>query len=150
MNVDEVAQRLGLNYEVAPLDEATSGFYYDEPNGRGRAVVNARHHRLRQRFTKAHELAHHLVDKPVFQGVEGMPYVQLPSGYRGRERHWAHDAFAASLLMPRAWIGQFMRNRGWQYERARLIVECARAFDVSRAAAEVRLRELGHMEGERR
>jgi len=47
--------------------------------------------------------------------------------------------------MPRDWVGQFMRDRGWQYERARLVVEAAREFNVSRGAAEVPLRELGHV-----
>lgn len=147
VNVDEVAQREGLNFEVDAFpDDRTSGFYFDEPNGRGRAVINARHHRLRQRFTKAHELAHHLIDEPVFVRATGMPYLQLASAHRGRGRHWAHERFAGALLMPRPWLGDFMRQKGWQLERDPLIVAVARAFDVSRAAAEVRLRELGYIE----
>jgi len=148
VNVDEVANACGLDYQLVDL-ERLSGGYLRDPDGRGHAMIAARDHRLRQRFTKAHELAHHLLDEPASVSVVGMEYLQLPSGYRGRDRHWAHERFAAALLMPRDWVGQFMRDRGWQLERDRLIVAFARAFDVSRNAAEVRLRELGHIEGRR-
>lgn len=149
VNVDEVANAEGLDFALEDLDSAY-GAYVRGAGGRGHAFIAVGQHRLRQRFTKAHELAHHLVDEPERWHIEGMPELRIPSGYRGRDRHWLHERFAAALLMPRAWVGQFMRDRGWQYERPRLIAECARAFDVSRAAAEVRLRELGHIEGERR
>lgn len=145
VNVDEVANACGLDFQLVDL-LSLSGGYLRDPDGRGHAMIAAGHHRLRQRFTKAHELAHHLLDEESDVRIEGMPHLQLPSGYRGRDRHWAHERFAAALLMPRAWVGQFVRERGWQYEPKRMVVECARMFDVSRAAAEVRLRELGHIE----
>lgn len=143
VNVDEIAQREGLNFEIA--DTAT-GHYYREPDGRGRALIPASEHPLRRRFTKGHELAHHLLDEPREVHAEGYRHLQLPSGYRGRDRHWAHERFAAALLMPRDWVGTFMRDQGWRLERGALVVRVARTFDVSRAAAEVRLRELGHIE----
>jgi len=48
--------------------------------------------------------------------------------------------------MPRRWVGSFMRDQGWRYERGVLIERLARTFDVSRPAAEIRLVELGHIE----
>jgi Zn-dependent peptidase ImmA (M78 family) len=144
VNVDEVANAEGLDFQLVDLHDLSGGYVRDE-NGRGHAMIAASEHRLRQRFTKGHELAHHLVDHPERLEALGFPYLRLPTGYRGRERHWAHERFAAALLMPRGWVASFMRDRGWQLERDRLVIEAARVFDVSRAAAEIRLRELGHI-----
>jgi Zn-dependent peptidase ImmA (M78 family) len=146
VNVDEIAQAERLNFDVRPL-ERTSGSYFRDPDGLGHATINANDHRLRQRFTKAHELAHHLIDEAA-DGVrvQGMPWLRLPAAYRGRDRHWMHERFAAALLLPRVWVGSFMRDRGWQLEREVLVRSVARFFDVSQAAAEIRLTELGHIE----
>lgn len=50
-------QRLALEVVLAPLRSAVSGFYFPEP--RPLIVVNAGHPVVRQRFTLAHEIAHH-------------------------------------------------------------------------------------------
>lgn len=144
VDIDEVALCQGLAFH---LDEhaAISGAYVRLDEEQGIATISARDHPLRRRFTKAHELAHHLMDAPEERRAAGYEYLRLPTGYRGRSRHWAHEYFAGSLLMPRAWVADFMRARGWGLERTNLIVEVSRTFAVSRAAAEVRLRELGHI-----
>jgi Zn-dependent peptidase ImmA (M78 family) len=144
VDVDLIAEREGLTYEPSDT-HVVSGAYYYMGGGRGRAFITRHEHPLRQVFTKAHELAHHLVDEQHVAHAAGYPLLQLPSGYRGRERHGLHDRFAAALLMPRSWIGAFMRTRGWRLERAQLIAAVGRHFGVSRRAAEVRLRELGHI-----
>lgn len=145
VNVDEIANAEGLDFQIVALERLSGGYIRDD-DGRGHAMISASEHRLRQRFTKGHELAHHLVDHPQQLTALGFPYLRLPTGYRGRERHWAHERFAAALLMPRPWIASFMRDRGWRLEREQLVGAVARAFDVSRMAAEIRLVELGHIE----
>lgn len=145
VNVDEIANAEGLDFQIVPLASLSGGYIRDD-DGRGHAMISASEHRLRQRFTKGHELAHHLVDHPEQLTALGFPHLRLPTGYRGRERHWAHERFAAALLMPRAWVASFVRDRGWQMPQERLVVEVARLFDVSRVAARIRLQELGHIE----
>lgn len=83
---------------------------------------------------------HHLLDPAV-------PPVHIlePSAYRktNSPRHWAQEYFAGSLLMPRRWVGDFIRDPLGTPDE--LIREVARRFQVSRAAAAVRLRELRHI-----
>lgn len=143
VDVDVVARDEGLEFIPEHLDQS-SGVYFRDPNGHGRAIISARTHPLRQRFTKAHELAHHLMDdETVYEGIES-------SGYRNRNRHWAHEYFAACLLAPRPWVAALMRDSYARGLRTPAIVDrVARTFGISRAAAEVRLRELGHIEGGR-
>lgn len=143
VDVDAVAENEGLRFEYMELT-AVSGAYMREGVGRGCAFIAVHEPRLRQRFSKAHELAHHLFDDPVIAHAAGYPALRLPTGYRGgSERHWAHEFFAACLLMPRAWVGDVVR---YAYdERPQLITRVAQAFEVSERAAEIRLRELGHI-----
>ncbi len=145
VNVDEVSNAEGLDFQLVELG-ALSGGYMRDNEGHGHAMIAAGEHRLRRRFTKAHELAHHLFDEPEIAYARGFPQLRLPTGYRGRDRHWAHQRFAAALLMPRSWLGIFVRERGWRLSRDTLVREIARTFDVSRSAAEIRLVELGHIE----
>lgn len=51
---------LGLDVVVAPLPEGWSGFYLPRPT-RGLIAVNSTHAVVRQRFTIAHELGHHVL-----------------------------------------------------------------------------------------
>lgn len=142
VDVDHVADREGLRFEYVML-ASVSGAYLREGDERGCAFIAANEHPLRQRFSKAHELAHHLFDEPRYAHAAGYPALALPTGYRGKERHWLHERFAACLLMPRPWVGEYVRHH--YDDRARLIASLARTFQVTRAAAEVRLRELGHI-----
>lgn len=51
---------LGLDVVVAPLPQGWSGFYLPRPR-RGLIAVNSTHAVVRQRFTIAHELGHHVL-----------------------------------------------------------------------------------------
>lgn len=145
VNVDEVANRLDLDFVLADFDSLDGSYIADE-HGRAHAMINRHKPRLRQRFTKAHELAHHVLDNPTIVKVAGFEHLRLPSGFRrGHEREWAHQRFAGAVLMPRSWVAAFMREQGWRLERPPLVARVARVFDVSMSAAEVRLRELGHV-----
>jgi len=144
VQVDVVAEAEGLRFEYVDL-LSVSGAYHREGPRSGVAFISKRENRLRQRFSAAHELAHHLLDDPIMVSSLDHPALRLPAGYRGRGRHWGHEYFAGCLLMPRPWIGEVARHGSWT-THADLIVEVARRFDVSHAAATVRLRELGYVE----
>lgn len=146
VDIDYVASGEGLVYILTDV-ERISGGYFCDLDGHGHAIISSRDHPLRQRFTKAHELGHHILDEAV-----APVHILQPSAYRktNSPRHWAQEYFAASLLMPRPWVADLIRvTQGWG-TRDELIREVARRFQVSRAAAEVRLRELRHIDGSAR
>lgn len=140
VQVDLIAEREGLRFEYVDL-ATVSGAYHRISARTGVAFISSRETRHRQRFSQAHELAHHVLDEPSMVRALGHPELTLPSGYRGRGRHWGHEFFAGCLLMPRTWIGEVARHGSWG-THADLVIEVARLFDVSRSAARVRLEEL--------
>jgi len=145
VDIDYVASGEGLVYILTEV-ERISGGYFRDLDGHGQAIISSREHPLRQRFTKAHELGHHILD----EAVRPASLLQ-PSAYRktNSPRHWAQEYFAGSLLMPRRWVADLIRDpQGWGTP-AELIREVAKRFEVSRAAAEVRLRELRHIQSTR-
>ena len=134
VDVDAVAASVGLRFDHMDFT-ATLGAYV---RGFDRAMIGSRQHPLRQRFTKAHELAHHLIDEPT-GWVARMQLPLPPRGtYAGVDYHEAHEFFAASLLMPRPWI-RHLERATW---RSRDIADVARRFGVTKIAAAVRLGEL--------
>lgn len=101
-------------------------------NGGWRIVLKSSEPRQRQRFSLAHEFKHLLDD----------PYEERLYGYltprKRRERAEEHcDYFAASLMMPRAWIKRDF-CRGIQRVEA-----LARRYFVSTIAMRRRLADLG-------
>jgi len=141
VDIDYVAAGEGLVFVPADI-ERISGGYFCDLDGHGHAIISSREHPLRQRFTKAHELGHHILD----EAVRPASLVQA-SAYRkaNSPRHWAQDYFAGSLLLPRRWVADLIRDtQGWGTPDE-LIREVAKRFEVSRPAAEVRLRELHHI-----
>src|SRR5216683_5032250 len=62
VDVRKIAEALGIEVKIDPVDDDLSGFLYREPSS-GRAVigVNSNHHPNRRNFTVAHELGHYLL-----------------------------------------------------------------------------------------
>lgn len=80
VDVIAIAEALGLEIAYAALGEI------DGELREGRIRVNEEHHRVRQRFTIAHELGHHRL--------------HTVHGERSQQVERQADAFAAALLMP--------------------------------------------------
>ncbi|MEK6225785.1 MAG: ImmA/IrrE family metallo-endopeptidase [Chloroflexota bacterium] len=149
IDIDLVADAVGLHYVPIDFDQ-TLGMYTRLPAGyrlrgfsggsRGQAValIGTHQHPLRQRFTKAHELGHHLIDHP--SGWVGRIPPPLRVRYKNpkSDYHYAHEFFAASLLMPRPWIDA-LGPTAW---RRRDVEGLARRFAVTRIAAAARLFEI--------
>lgn len=92
----------------------------------------------RQRFSLAHEFKH-IIDHPSSRMVYRDS--ARSSAYLDAER--AADAFAAALLMPKAWV-----KRGFYEDGIRDPRMLARRFEVSTAAMRVRIDQLGLLEPE--
>lgn len=98
--------------------------------------VNAFHHRVRQRFTMAHELGHFALHRNDYSRFDDVTFSRRNSDPSRMERD--ADQFAADLLMPevqvRAEIGKGIRG----------LNDLARQFDVSSLAMRYRLESLGY------
>jgi len=98
-------------------------------------VVRSSEAKVRQRFSLAHEIKHCL-DDPFIDGL----YPAI-GGYGSDERtERICDRFAAALLMPRVLL-----RADWA-DRLQDIALLARRYDVSRAAMQIRLTQLGLLE----
>jgi Zn-dependent peptidase ImmA (M78 family) len=142
VDVDATAAAEGMYFIPAGFDAFLGGAYCGDPpsrfiDRRPFAFIGSHQHPLRQRFTKAHELAHHLIDDRRIEWVARMD-LSLPQRYEGMDYHEAHEFFAASLLMPRRWVERF-DGGSW---RRRDVERLARQFAVTKIAAAVRVEEL--------
>ena len=101
-------------------------------SGRWLIVLNGAEPRVRQRFSSAHELKH-ILDHRFDELIYG--------SFSLADRHviveQICDYFAGCLLMPRPWLKSTYAN-GLQH-----LPELARRFDVSQAAMQVRLNQIG-------
>lgn len=96
------------------------------------ALINARQSPARQRFSLAHEIGHWVLERTP-SSSELAPIASRSRRYNELER--ICDYFAASLLMPRRWMQQFVAE-------GRTAGELAKLFDVSMPAMSARMREL--------
>jgi Zn-dependent peptidase ImmA (M78 family) len=139
VDVDAIAAAEGMRFVRINFGQSL-GAYCRAEGFRSRgpfALIGTHQHPLRQRFTKAHELAHHLLDDRRVEWVARMR-LPLPLRYEGVDYHEAHEFFAASLLMPRPWVDRF-DGGSW---RRRDVARLAEHFAVTKIAAAVRLEEI--------
>jgi hypothetical protein len=112
IDVEAIARRLGLGVSPAMLGNV------DGEIREGKIRVNSAHHRVRQRFTIAHELGH--------------LRMHTTHGERGSEVERQANAFAGALLMPPTMLAKAVRE-GLNIEALR------RRFDVSGDALSIAL-----------
>ncbi len=132
VDVEEIAGSHGLTVRRVMRPKSFSGKLIRE---RMEIEVNRQHHRHKQRFTIAHELAHFvLVHSPVFSRFDDRSIADP-----GRVNERQANAFASELLMPeslvRAWWVSFRR-------REKPIDGIAECFDVSSESMFYRLSDL--------
>ena len=140
--VEQIARRQGITVQSIPLDDELSGMSFVR-GGVSVIVVNSAHHPNRQRFTMAHELAHHVLHKGYLAD-----HVHVDKGILRRDQRSSEgadikeieaNAFAAELLMPKACVRQFQNvDINDDFELAQL----AKKFKVSASAMAIRLDNL--------
>jgi Zn-dependent peptidase ImmA (M78 family) len=106
VDLDRIARNLGVHVEYVRLADSLSGFL--STKGDERIIgVNARHHKTRQRFTMAHELAHVLLghdtgEVHVDKGI--VLFRDADSTGTNAEIEIEANRYAAELLVPRAML----------------------------------------------
>ena len=103
--VEKIARSLGAHVRHSPLDEELSGMIYI--NGNTPIIgVNSSHHRNRQRFTIAHEIAHLVLHRDMISNQvhvdRRFPVLMRDAESAAGTERMEIDAnrFAAELLMP--------------------------------------------------
>jgi Zn-dependent peptidase ImmA (M78 family) len=129
-----IAKVLGVHVLVEELGPEVAGIA-ETVQGRPRIHVNRFDHKLRQRFTIAHELGHFVDSRD--RDFEFVEYRALRAR-QGVDQHEVFaNSFAAELLMPATAIRKLLEESDIE-ER-----QMAREFEVSRAAMANRLSSLG-------
>jgi Zn-dependent peptidase ImmA (M78 family) len=145
--VERIIKSRGIILQYAPLSDELSGMAFIR-DGVGIIGVNALHHPNRQRFTAAHELAHHQlhpdhlraevhVDK-VFRVLHRDSLASLGVDAKEVEA----NAFAAELLMPQFLLRDLVDPDGLDVDDDDRIEALARKFRVSPSAMRYRLGAL--------
>jgi Zn-dependent peptidase ImmA (M78 family) len=140
--VEALAKQQGIVVRSIPLDDELSGmsFVKDELPV---IVVNSAHHPNRQRFTLAHELAHHVLHKDYLTNNVHVDKAILKRNQRSSEgvdtKEIEANAFAAEILMPKALLAEFAHiDINDDVE----LLDVARKFRVSPSAMAIRLANL--------
>lgn len=106
------------------------------PGKRARVVINSSNHRLRRRFTEAHELGHIVIPWHWGTIVDHLD----PNHIEAKGEYWVHEdeanQFAAEILMPSGWLSRLLTSTQDLSEcHVRLCHDC----EVSAQAAAKRL-----------
>lgn len=142
--VERIIKARNIVLQYAPLEEDISGMAYIK-DGVGIIGVNALHHPNRQRFSVAHELAHHEL-----HAKEIRKAVHVDKSFRVLLRDDVSsqgidpleieaNAFASELLMPQEFLMSALDEGGLDIEDDAEIETLARKFRVSAAAMRYRL-----------
>lgn len=133
VNPKAIAEQMGI--EVRPADPGSreSGHYVYR-DGNPLITYNQSESTVRQRFTIAHEIGHHVngdIDAPRDTDRQMSASVRDP-------REVSANRFAAALLMPTALVKHMIFEEG-----VTDLQKLANTFGVSTAAMEFRLRNIG-------
>ena len=135
-----VENSAGLAVSVIHLPEGVSGAYALEDE-QGFAFLNMDIPVVRQRFTLAHELAHHVFSDSAIVDSEANVFGSPASPHERRA-----NTFAAEFLIPLQAVHAWMDARGSSEADERLIIELAAFFRVSAKVALIRLELTRHLD----
>lgn len=146
VDLSKVADYLNLTVSQKPLEDEYSGFLAVKEKT---IVVNSCHAEVRRRFTIAHEIGHYqlhrrekasqtvFIDRTVYfrkGDVKNTDY----------QMEMEANAYAAGMLMPEILLDEYLEKHfRLDLEKSADIKMIAEEFEVSRAAMEFRLKNLG-------
>jgi Zn-dependent peptidase ImmA (M78 family) len=139
VDVEAIAEKMGLRIEHTFLRGGVSGMIRVRPDEDPTIYVNAGESPLRQRFTIAHEIGH-FVERSN-QGQDDFAFIDERGGKYDLHEFYA-DEFAGNLLMPAHEIAR-LRDEGYTP------VQMAAHFGVSVPALNMRLERLQKLDDTR-
>lgn len=145
--VERIAKHLGATLQFEPFDgkDDVSGMLFRDAE-RTVIGINSKHVRTRQRFSIAHELGHLQLHKGKMYVDARVNFRDAVSGLAIDQEEIEANAFAAALLMPQTLVLNEIRKaikKRESHDVPVIVDELARAFDVSKQAMEIRLKNLG-------
>ncbi len=139
LDVEALMKLMGINLVYSSdLEKDVSGCLTKEDGDNWICKVNVDHHRTRQRFTIAHELAHYILHRN--QQNDFIDHTYFRSSVNENAMEYEANAFAGTLLMPEEDIRYFIGNVSTS------VNEIANHFGVSPLAVRVRALQLGFKE----
>ncbi len=145
--VERIAKKLGATLQYEPFDgkDDVSGMLFRDAE-RTVIGINSMHPRTRQRFSIAHECGHLELHKGKMYVDARVNFRDAVSGLAIDQEEIEANAFAAALLMPQSLVLSGIRKaikKRESHDVPVIVEELARAFDVSKQAMEIRLKNLG-------
>lgn len=141
--IDRIARGLGITVHYAPFDDELSGMAFIK-DGKPMIGINSLHSPTRQRFTLAHEMAHHILHREKLE-TDG---VHVDKGILRRDSLASEGTdpleieannFAAELLMPEQLLNTVLDGRNVDLEDEEAVGLLARKFRVSPTALQFRI-----------
>ena len=148
VNIEEIVEKKGIRLLPFDFKEDISGVLMLE-NNEATIGYNTNEHRVRNRFTIAHELGHfilHKDDKDLFVDKDFKALFRLNNGDTSAKHEKEANEFAACILMPENLIRREIEDSGIDYTDENLIKSLAKKFDVSTVAMSIRISKLGLFE----
>jgi len=151
--IEKIALWLDLEVIPADLGEGVSGVLFIR-DGKATIGVNESEHRIRRRFTVAHELGHYIlhkmrnelfIDKQMTLGSQ-MLFRDSESSLGEKRQEREANAFAAAILMPRFMLQREIKDvleEGQIDSEEELIKSLSKKFDVSQISLTYRMTNLG-------
>ena len=146
IQIDHLIAKRNLTIKYSDLGEGVSGVLLIS-NENGVIGVNDSDSKERQRFTKAHELAHyelHRNNKDLFINKKGVTLLfrdgKSSSGEYKIEQE--ANAFAAAILMPEKFIIEELEKNNYDLYEDECISKLAEKFEVSTTAMTYRIANL--------
>lgn len=145
IEIVSIANFYGFQVYEIPMDDNVSGMIIsDKQNIKNFdtnkiIVINANHAQTRKRFTVAHELGHYIL-----QGQPQECYAHRDSGVYNESEKDA-NSFASALLMPeKDVLNEIEQLKSIYGDITDAVIEAniANKFNVSKSAADVRLKKL--------
>ena len=142
VKLGSLAKALGVDIKVSSMPTGVSGQISRE-GGRYVIRVNRNDARERQRFTIGHELSHFLLHKAVIDASpNGITDNVLYRSGAPESIEYEANRLAADLVMPTDHVQQVLQNEFGGIVNDAAIESLADAFEVSKAAMEIRLSTL--------
>lgn len=137
VDLEAMAKALGIDveYSTFPDDRSIAGKIEQTSRGCFRIRINSNDPANRQRFTLAHEIAHYILHRDMLGSGVTDRGLYRSSLSDNTERQ--ANRYAATLLMPAPLVRKIYA------EGRQSAHELAQTFQVSAAAAEIRMIELG-------